>query len=147
MTQCSSKTNKIMNQEQRDILEAAFGTLPTKEGYELVGVENITPKIGDTFFGSEWTLVALMDFSYKLPTAIFKKLEPKPKPTTIHDLMPEGNENVYIHDESESWAADVLVFDDGLWISKNPIVECKQVGWRWSYSIHTPYEEANEFVV
>ena len=137
-----------MNQEQRELLEAAFGTLPTKEGYELVGVENITPKIGDTFFGSEWTLVALMDFSYKLPTAIFKKLNPAPKPTTIHDLMPEGNENVYLHNGVLSKEANVKSFIDGnLSIDDIDIKIFKDRYFRWSHSIHTPYEEANEFVV
>ena len=136
-----------MNPEQRDILEAAFGSLPTKEGYELVGVENIVPRIRDTFFGSCWA-IARVHFDSKFPTAIFKKIKPTPKPTTLHDLMPNGNENVYLHSKEESWGINSTRHQNGdLYVGGHSIKGLSEVGYRWSHSIHTSYEEANEVVV
>ena len=104
-----------MNQEQRDILTQAFGELPTKEGYELVGVEKQTPKVGDLFHNVDWgELHNFMNTpNAKYPIAIFKKVEPAPKPTTIHDLMPSGNENVYLHKKGGAWPVSVSNPQDG----------------------------------
>jgi len=70
-----------MNKEQKEMLESAFGSLPTKEGYELVGVDNRKPKVGEWYFHHAWALCYVND-RLKRPVAIFKKLEPAPKPTT-----------------------------------------------------------------
>lgn len=60
-----------MKQEVKKTLIAAFGSLPTREGYELVGVEMRIPQVGEFFHNTEWIRLK-HKMSTQYPVAIFK---------------------------------------------------------------------------
>jgi len=133
----------------RETVSGVLGTTPqAQKNKTFAGVEYRSPKKGEVFFNESTWRTAKSDYSgTKHPVAIFEEVA---KPTTLEDLYPTGNENVWLVNDEQHRSICLCGEDDCgdlMFADYDSIEEVKnEYKLRWSHSLHTKFSDANEFI-